>query len=259
MAARYDQMLQELGVIDSNMPEDERLILRVARVFGECELTMPEGFVETTREYIGRWQGSTRLPHALERLETLGGAKMVAAQMVEQHMAPQFLYLGLQESDYRADAVGPKTRYGIAKGVWQFIPATANALGLRTGPLVEVRSFDPRDERFDFERATDAASRYLRDLYYTEAQSSGLLVAASYNWGQGNLRRLLRSMPENPRERNFWRLLEEHEIPDETRDYVFKIFSAAVVGENPALFGFDFENPLAGVSDLSEPQAATGP
>jgi hypothetical protein len=52
-------------------------------------------------------------------------------------------------------------------------------------------------------------------------------------------------MPENPRERNFWRLLKNQQIPRETYDYVFSIFSAAVIGENPKLFGFDFENPLA--------------
>jgi hypothetical protein len=35
------------------------------------------------------------------------------------------------------------------------------------------------------------------------------------------------------------------QIPKETYDYVFYILSAAVIGENPRLFGFDFENPLA--------------
>jgi hypothetical protein len=33
--------------------------------------------------------------------------------------------------------------------------------------------------------------------------------------------------------------------PKETYDYVYYIFSAAVIGENPKLFGFKFENPLA--------------
>ena len=53
-------------------------------------------------------------------------------------------------------------------------------------------------------------------------------------------------MPENPRERNFWRLLVNHrkEIPQETYDYVFYIIAAAVIGENPGLFGFDFDNPF---------------
>jgi hypothetical protein len=51
-------------------------------------------------------------------------------------------------------------------------------------------------------------------------------------------------MPLNPKERNFWELLRHYKIPQETYDYVLYIFSAAVIGENPKLFGFGFENPL---------------
>ena len=32
-----------------------------------------------------------------------------------------------------------------------------------------------------------------------------------------------------------------------TYDYVFYIVSAAAIGENPQLIGFEFENPLANV------------
>ena len=44
------------------------------------------------------------------------------------------------------------------------------------------------------------------------------------------------------------RLLNKERIPKQTYDYVFYIVSAAVIGENPRLFGFDFENPLASVT-----------
>jgi tyrosyl-tRNA synthetase len=56
----------------------------------------------------------------------------------------------------------------------------------------------------------------------------------------------LNSLPENPRERNFWQLITAYreKVPDETYDYVFSIFTAAVIGENPLLFGFEFDNPL---------------
>ncbi len=52
-------------------------------------------------------------------------------------------------------------------------------------------------------------------------------------------------MPEDPRERNFWKLLTKYRerIPQETYDYVFSIVSAAVIGEAPELFGFDFDVP----------------
>ncbi len=68
----------------------------------------------------------------------------------------------------------------------------------------------------------------------------------------------MRRLPENPRDRNFWQLLERYgkKIPKETNDYVFYIVSAAVIGENPQLFGFDFDNPLQTVSNPSASQAA---
>jgi hypothetical protein len=70
---------------------------------------------------------------------------------------------------------------------------------------------------------------------------------ACYNWGEGQVLPLIRSLPANPRDRNFWKLLTKYrgKIPQETYDYVFSIASAAVIGENPRLFGFDFDNPLA--------------
>ena len=83
-------------------------------------------------------------------------------------------------------------------------------------------------------------------LYSTDAQASGLLVMACYNWGEDQVLPLVRSMPLNPKERNFWRLLADHrsQIPQETYNYVLYITAAAVIGENPRLFGFTFDNPL---------------
>jgi hypothetical protein len=82
---------------------------------------------------------------------------------------------------------------------------------------------------------------------------------ASYNWGQTRVNRLLKSMPDNPEERNFWQLLKKHrdQIPRETYDYVLYIFSATVVGENPELFGFDIGNPLAAFDSSSVLEHAT--
>ena len=70
---------------------------------------------------------------------------------------------------------------------------------------------------------------------------------ASYNWGEHRVIDLLQTMPANPRERNFWKLLEKYRarIPLQTYDYVFYIVSAAVIGENPRLFGFPFDSPLS--------------
>ena len=70
---------------------------------------------------------------------------------------------------------------------------------------------------------------------------------ASYNWGETRVRDLIRKMPENPRERNFWQVLAKHpdKVPPETYKYVMNIVSAAAIGEDPELLGFNVKNPLA--------------
>ena len=245
MESQYDAYLGKMGLFGSDMSEEDRLILRVARIFGECQVNLPDGFVDEVKKYIAKWQSSNRLAKAVERANLNGYNHIVRDVMLEHYLPPQFFYLALQESDFKRNIVGPKTRYGIAKGIWQFIPTTASHYGLHAGPLLEVARYDPKDERFDFEKATRAAASYIREIYTTDAQASGLLVMAAYNWGEKRIIDRIREMPENPRDRNFWQLLKKHQIPRETYDYVYYIFSATVIGENPRLFGFDFDNPLA--------------
>lgn len=249
LEAQYDRFLEELDVLGPGLSAEDRVILRVARLFGECELTMPPDFVREVKRYVHEWRLSPRLRTAIARMQDQALTDVVVEALLERNLSPQYLYVALQESSFDADAVGPKTRFGIAKGMWQFIPSTARRYGLRTGPLVELPVPDPNDERHDPVRATRAAANYLHDIYARDAQASGLLVMASYNWGPNNIRRRIRQMPPNPRERNFWKLLQHGDVPRETYDYVFHIVAAAVIGEDPALFGFDFEKPLAGLDE----------
>lgn len=244
MQARYDTLLREAGLISPSMSEQDRVIFHIARVFGECELNMPPGFVKKVKEYIAKWKATERLADAIKRAEEAEYPPYIMETLAEYDLPPHFFYLALQESSYDDKAVGPQTRFGIAKGIWQFIPSTAKQYGLRTGPLAHLRRYDAQDERFHFAKATQAAAKYLKYIYATEAQASGLLVIASYNWGESRVRNLIRKMPENPRERNFWELIKSYRIPQETYDYVFYIVSAAVIGEDPQLFGFDFAHPL---------------
>ena len=243
----YDQYLSALHIYDRKMTEQQRIILRVARVFGECEVNMPPDFEAEVNKYIGYWQHSDRLATAVRIAQEKGYPNTITRELLAQGLPPQFFYLALQESNFDPYVSGPMTRKGIAKGMWQFVPETAVKYGLRVGPLLDLRRPDPADERDQYQKATKAAARYLKDLYSTDAQASGFLVMACYNWGENQVLPLVRGMPANPRDRNFWRLLAQHRdrIPKETYDYVFYIISAAVIGENPRLFGFTFDNPLA--------------
>jgi len=244
MLTRYQKFVDEAESPEASLSPEDRTILQVARIFGECELNMPLEFKEEVKAYIRKWQATGRLQRGVRTAEQNGYVGTIARTLEEHELPPQFFYLGLQESGFNTRAVGPMTRWGVAKGAWQFLASTAVRYGLDVGPLKDIPEYDPADQRFDFKAATEAAARFLRDLYKTDAEASGLLVMASYNWGPANIIGLIRQMPDNPRERNFWKLLRDHNIPKETYDYVFYIVSAAVIGENPHLFGFDFNNPL---------------
>jgi len=100
--------------------------------------------------------------------------------------------------------------------------------------------------RRTFEQLQKRQKRKFAGIFSTEAQASGLLVTALYNWGERRIIELIRTWLKNPRETNFWRLLIDYKdkIPRQTYDYVFYILSAAVIGENLGLFGFNFDNPL---------------
>lgn len=262
--AQYEGYVQDMGVYRKLRSEEERLIYQTARAFGESETSMSQAFVERVGEEIeGYWQraGRARFERAVRRAETNEYTPFIVETLREHGLPPEFYYLALQESDFIPDRVGPETRWGYAKGAWQFIPTTARRYGLNPGPRADMDGADPLDERQNFFLATDAAARYLRDLHGVLTQASGLLVMASYNWGEHRVLPRLNDLPTpeavfdatfedvpaNPESRNYWNFLAEYEsrMPDETKDYVLKIFSAAVIGKDPRYFGFDFDDPLA--------------
>ena len=239
----YENFVKELGIY-SKVSEEEQIIMRVARIFGECDVNMPKAFVEEVKKYIGIWKSSDRLQTALNRAQQKQYTQLITKILEDNNLPPHYLYLALQESNFDERAIGPTTRYGHAKGMWQFISQTADRYGLHVGPLYGQGVYDPLDERFNFVKSTIAASKYIKELNNSGAQASGLLVMASYNWGENNVRDTINRMPENPRDRNFWRFLAVRNIPKETYDYVFLIFSAAVICENPKLFGIDCNCPV---------------
>lgn len=91
-----------------------------------------------------------------------------------------------------------------AGGLWQFMPATGREFGLYQDKYI--------DERFDPEKATIAACRYLSQLYRIFGDWE--MALASYNTGPGNLRRAMRRSGGN----SFWTVYNS--LPKETRSYV---------------------------------------
>lgn len=245
LEAQYDELIKTLGIYSNRTPADVRVIYRTIHRLGESEATVPSGFIKEIQRTVKQWR-KVDIETAFARAEAIGLARLVTDILREHHLPREFFYIALQESKFDPKAIGPWGNFGVPKGLWQLIPSTAEAYGLRLGPLRGDRAFDPQDERHDPARATAAAARYLEDLYSTDAQASGLLVMASYNMGDTRLRKMLRSLPESPVERNYWSLLERHRarIPAETLDYVLRVIAATAIGEDPRLFGFEVTGPL---------------
>ncbi|MBW8713202.1 MAG: hypothetical protein JF632_03860, partial [Acidobacteria bacterium] len=214
MEQDYNRYVADL--FDRKLNQKERLVLQVTRLFGECDAAAPPEYIGEVMHYVAKWQQTGRYASALKRAQDHGYIPRIASAFIEQNLPPQYFYLAMQESDFDPTRSGPPTRWGLAK-------------------------------RLDWEKATPAAARYIKDIYSTDAQASGLLVMASYNWGEWRVIDYLRKMPQNPRQRNFWKFLAQYreQIPPQTYEYVFSIVSAAVIGENPRLFGFPSDNPLA--------------
>lgn len=109
-------------------------------------------------------------------------------------------------------ALTPKavSRVG-AGGLWQFMIPTGRMYDLEINSLV--------DERFDPEKSTKAASRYLKDLFSIYGDWN--LAIAAYNCGPGNVNKAIRRAGGK---RDFWDIYPF--LPRETRGYV-PIFVAA--------------------------------
>jgi membrane-bound lytic murein transglycosylase D len=132
------------------------------------------------------------------------------------------VWLSLIESSHNPTIASPVG----AAGLWQFMPDAARSYGLIVDRWV--------DERLDPERSTQAAIRYLSDLY--RRFGTWDLAMAAYNMGYGGLSRSVRKFNTN----SFWELARyEAGIPWETTLYVPKILATAVLMNNRRAFGLD--------------------
>jgi len=121
---------------------------------------------------------------------------------LKQYGLPDELkFLSLIESGLETKALSLKG----AGGLWQFMPYTARGdFGLRVDSYV--------DERFDPERATEAACKYMRQLY--RIFGDWHMALAAYNTGPGNVKRAIRRCGST----DFWGIYNC--LPKETRNYV---------------------------------------
>ncbi len=116
-------------------------------------------------------------------------------------MPDELKYLSIIESGLNPRAIS-RVR---AVGLWQFMPATGRYYGLHNDWYI--------DERMDPEKSTDAACRYLKDLY--RMFNDWELALAAYNTGPGNVRKAIR---RSGYKKTFWDIYNF--LPRETRSYV---------------------------------------
>ena len=107
-----------------------------------------------------------------------------------------------------------------AAGLWQFTKATAKTYSL------EVR--DGVDERYNIEKATRAACRFLRDAY--ARFGDWMTVAASYNAGQAGIAAKLEAQHQDCA-LDLW-------LVEETARYMYRLLAAKMLLEDPESFGF---------------------
>ncbi len=119
-----------------------------------------------------------------------------------QYNLPQELkYLSIIESGLNPRAVSRAS----AVGLWQFMSFTGRYFGLHNDGYV--------DDRMDPEKSTEAACKYIKQLYTIFKDWE--LALAAYNSGPGTVRRAIR---RSGYKKHFWEIYRY--LPRETRSYV---------------------------------------
>ncbi len=139
------------------------------------------------------------------------------------------IYLAMLESAYQ-----PCAENGLgAKGIFQFLPQTAEHYGVAHADMCDVNKMAP------------AAAHYIADRMAElgDDSQSMTLVLLSYNRGAEPVLGALRQLRETDQnyERNFWTLYANRDKLDETfrRErvaYVPGFFAVAIIGDNPEAF-----------------------
>lgn len=125
-------------------------------------------------------------------------------KVLKKYQVPSdFKYLAIAESALRNDVISD----AWAVWIWQFIPDTAKRYWLRVD--------DEVDERYNFEKSTDAAARFFSDTQ--KIFQNRTLVAAAYNRWENGLQRDLKEQKVS----SYYDLY----LNDETSRYIFRILA----------------------------------
>ena len=145
----------------------------------------------------------------------------IVDELERRGMPTELALLPFIESAYNPEA------YSRAKasGLWQFIPSTGLHFNLKQDQL--------QDQRRDPIASTHAALEYLNYLY--EFQGDWYLALASYNWGEGSVKRAIERAEEAGEGTDYLSL----KMPDETRNYVPKLQAIKNIISNPRKFGMN--------------------
>jgi membrane-bound lytic murein transglycosylase D len=173
-----------------------------------------ERFTRERRDVINQW------------LNRSGRFLGMIRETLSRHGLPEELaFTAMIESGFNPIA----TSHAGARGLWQFMAATARRYGLRVDHWV--------DERLDPEKSTMAAAAYLRDLY--NLFGSWFLAQAAYNAGEGTVARAIRATGSS----DFWTLARTSFLQRETKEFVPQILAATHIGREPIRYGFEPPQP----------------
>jgi membrane-bound lytic murein transglycosylase D len=165
-------------------------------------------FMRTRKGAFDRWL--TRAGYYLPIMEQM---------FADSGLPGNLAYLPIIESGFNPHAYSR----AHAAGIWQFIPSTGRAYGLRQNYWI--------DERRDPLKSTDAAIRYLRKLY--KDFGDWHLALAAYNCGENGLARTMR----RDNATSYWELKT---LPRETHNYVPLYLGSLIIAKNPDVFDFTF-------------------
>lgn len=226
--------MQRAG-LDSSGDFLDRELRRILAEFDASDVyAVPPHFKQRVQHYLDELK--RRPPRAVwERRRRHW--PMIQQAFATEKLPETLAYVAWQESHFDPAACSPVG----ARGMWQFMPATGRRYGLRV-PAECSRTCDcgDDDERLHPEKATRAAARYLGDLLAEFGMESFMLAIASYNKGEGGMRRVLREQRLRRRhERDFWHLYYRKLLPEETMEYVPRIIAAAIAAQHPEQFGLE--------------------